>query len=200
MVHPAMGGAARRRVAMPRRVGYDGVPVWYFAYGSNMQGDTLRGRRGIAAARAVAVRAPGWRVVFDKPPLFPIGEAFANIVPDPAAVALGVAFEVSDEDLAHIELSEGVLLGNYRRVDLAVEPLVACPQAPATAAALASDRRDPDLRPSTRYMALLIAGALEHGLPAEYVSALRAVPAGEPSAEARALRPRVDAAMRRWQR
>ncbi len=174
--------------------------MWYFAYGSNMQSDTLRGRRGITVARAVAVGAPGWRVVFDKPPLFPIGEAFANIVPDPGAVALGVAFEVSDDDLAHIELSEGVLLGNYRRVELAVEPLVACAHAPATAASLASDRRAPDLQPSTRYMALLIAGALEHGLPAEYVTALRAVPAVEPSDAARAVRPLVDAAMRRWRR
>src|SRR5262249_31220268 len=59
--------------------------MWYFAYGSNMQSDTLHGRRGIAFRRAVAVRAPGWRVVFDKPPLLPIGEAFANIVPDPDA-------------------------------------------------------------------------------------------------------------------
>jgi len=41
----------------------------------------------------------------------------------------------------------------------------------------------------------LISGALEHGLPAEYVEALRAVPTVEPSATARALRPLIDAAM-----
>lgn len=171
--------------------------MWYFAYGSNMQSDTLRGRRGIMAARAVAVRVPGWRVVFDKPPLFPIGESFANIVPEAGAVALGVAFAVSDDDLAHLELSEGVVLGNYRRVELPVEPLAPCHAAPEVALSLASDRRDPGLRPSTRYMALLIAGALEHGLPADYVEILRAVPAIEPSAAARALRPLVDAALRR---
>jgi AIG2-like family len=171
--------------------------MWYFAYGSNMESGTLRGRRGIAFARAVAVRVPGWRVVFDKPPLFPIGEAFANIVADPQAVALGVAFEVSTDDLAHIALSEGVPIGNYRRVELAVEPLVACPDAPLTAVSLASERRDASLRPSTLYMELVITGALEHGLPAAYVAALRAVPAVEPSAAARALRPLVDAAMRR---
>jgi hypothetical protein len=42
--------------------------MWYFAYGSNMESGTLRGRRGIPFRRAVAARAPGWRVVFDKPP------------------------------------------------------------------------------------------------------------------------------------
>jgi gamma-glutamylcyclotransferase len=171
--------------------------MWYLAYGSNMQSDTLRGRRGVEFGRAVPVRVPGWRVVFDKPPLVSIGEAFANIVPDPAASTFGVAFEVSDGDLAHIELSEGVLLGNYRRVEVAVQAVVACPDAPRVAASLASDRRDPSLRPSTRYMALVVAGALEHGLPADYVDALRSVPACEPSAMARALRPLVDAAMRR---
>jgi hypothetical protein len=30
--------------------------MWYFAYGSNMQSDTLRGRRGVPFRRALAVR------------------------------------------------------------------------------------------------------------------------------------------------
>jgi len=171
--------------------------MWYFAYGSNMQSDTLRGRRGVTFRRALPVRAPGWRVVFDKPPLFPIGEAFANIVPEPDATALGVAFEVGADDLAQIERSEGVSFGNYRRVELAVDPLAPCDDAPASAMSLASERRDPSLLPSTRYMALVIAGALEHGLPAEYLDTLRAIPAREQTAMARALRPLVDAAMQR---
>jgi gamma-glutamylcyclotransferase len=171
--------------------------MWYFAYGSNMQSATLRGRRGVTAQRAVAVRAPGWRVVFDKPPLFPIGEAFANLVPDTDAVALGVAFEVSDGDHAHIEFSEGVLIGNYRRVELAVEPLAPCADPPSLVASLVSDRRDPSLLPSVRYMGLVVDGALEHGLPEEYVAWLRAVPAGESSAVARVFRPLTDALMRR---
>ncbi len=47
-------------------------------------------------SRVVAVRASGSRVVFDTPPLIPIGEAF----------------ELSDDDHAHSEFSEGVLIGN----------------------------------------------------------------------------------------
>ena len=178
-------------------VRYTSRRVWYFAYGSNMQGDTLRGRRGIAFRRAVAVRAPGWRVVFDKPPLFSIGEAFANIVPEDDAAALGVAFQISDDDLAHIELSEGVLLGNYRRVELGIAPLTPCVDPPAIAVSLASERRDASLRPSTRYMALVVAGALEHGLPADYIAGLQAIEACQPSALSLAVRPLVDAAMRR---
>ena len=171
--------------------------MWYFAYGSNMQSETLRGRRGVPFSRAVAVRVRGWRVVFDKPPVFSIGEAFANIVHEPGADALGVAFEVTDDDLAQIERSEGVMLGNYRRVELVVEALTDCEDAPRVATSLASERRDPSLLPSTRYMALVIAGALEHALPQDYVERLRAIPAREPTAAARALRPLVDAAVRR---
>lgn len=172
--------------------------MWYFAYGSNMQSDTLHGRRGIVFRRALAVRAPGWRVVFDKPPLIPIGESFANIVPDPDGAALGVAFEVDEQELAHIELTEGVLVGNYQRVIVRVEPLVPQADAPDTAVSLSSDRRDATLRPSKRYMGLLIAGAQEHGLPADYIDLLRRVSAGESSAAARAFRTLIDSGLRSW--
>ena len=165
--------------------------VWYFAYGSNMQSATLRGRRGIQFLRAVPARATGWRLVFDKPPLVPIGEAFANIIPDAAAHVLGVAYEVSEEDLRYMELTEGVLLGNYERIAIRVEPL-SDSLPPLTAFSLTSDRRDPSLRPSTRYMEAVISGAEEHGLPAEYVDSLRAVPATPPTSEGLLFRALMD--------
>jgi cation transport regulator ChaC len=170
--------------------------VWYFAYGSNMQRETLRGRRGIQFLRAVPARAAGWRLVFDKPALVPIGEAFANIVPDAGAHVLGVAYEVSEEDLRHIELTEGVLLGNYERVTLSVEPL-SDSAPPLTAFSLASDHRDSNLQPSTHYMELVISGATEHGLPADYVESLRAVPAKPPTPEALRFRALLDEFLRR---
>ena len=84
--------------------------VWYFAYGSNMQAATLRGRRGITWASAVPARLAGWRFVCDKPPLLPtMGEAFANLVPEEGAEVYGVLFELEADDLAHVELTEGVL-------------------------------------------------------------------------------------------
>ncbi len=169
--------------------------AWYFAYGSNMQSATLRGRRGVEYLRAQPGRAPGWRLVFDKPALLPVNEAYANIVPDAAAEVLGVLYEVRAADLEQIELTEGVLLGNYRGVEVDVFPLDDG-TAPRTAFTLTSDHRDPTLRPSTRYMRLVIAGAEEHGLPPEYVDFLRAVPAQQESAEAAALRAAIDEALR----
>lgn len=171
------------------------MAVWYFAYGSNMQSATLRGRRGVVYTRALAARVPGWRLVLDKPPLVSVGHGFANIVPDPAAEVLGVLFELSVADFEHIELTEGVRIGNYDAVDVEAWPFAAA--AAVRARSLSSARRDPSLRPSRRYMSLLIEGAVEHGLPAAYVDTLRAMPAVEESAEAAALRPFIDRAMRR---
>jgi cation transport regulator ChaC len=173
------------------------VPLWYFAYGSNMQSATLRGRRGIDFQRALPARAAGWRLVFDKPPLVPIGQSFANIIAEAGAEVLGVVFEVSEANLRQIDLTEGVLVGNYQRVEVAVTPLTAPSSATLTAFTLTSDHRDPALQPSHRYMELLIAGAREHGLPAEYIAFLRSIPALPETAEAIEFRAHLDDALRR---
>jgi len=174
--------------------------VWYFAYGSNMQTATLCRRRGVACHRALPARVRTWRVVFDKPPLLPLGESFANLVPDPAGEALGVVFEIDAVDITHIDFTEGVLIGNYRRIEIAAEPLVTDAPESLMAHTLVSERRDPTLRPSERYMALLIAGAREHGLPEEYVAALERVPARPESEDAARLRPLLDRFMKRGTR
>jgi hypothetical protein len=170
--------------------------VWYFAYGSNMQTATFSGRRGIAYRRAVPARLAGWRLVVDKPPLVPIGHAFANIVPDLAGVVVGVLYEITAADMEHVELTEGVRIGNYRRIDVTVAPL-APPPGEVVATTLASDARAPDLFPSDRYMACLVAGAEEHGLPAEWIARLRAIPCTRESADAVRYRPLLDDALRR---
>lgn len=176
--------------------------VWYFAYGSNMQPATFAGRRGITPSRALAVRAPGWELVLDKPPLVPIGESFANLVAAPAREVFGVAYEITADDLAHVDLTEGVLIGNYTRIEIAIEPLAGTPcdgttggNHPSRAFTLVADKRAPDLLPSDRYMALLIEGAEHHGLPAAWLAMLRAIPTKAPSLEATAARAIIDAGL-----
>ena len=167
--------------------------VWYFAYGSNMQPATFGGRRGIVPRRAVPARLRGWQLVFDKPPILPVGGAMANVVESVGAEVLGVAYQVTAEDLAHIDLTEGVLIGNYHRVAVRVAPLDGGPELEAFT--LTSERRDPSLCASYRYMALLIEGAETHGLPAEYVAWLRQCPAVEETPEAVAARASLDRAL-----
>jgi hypothetical protein len=169
---------------------------WYFAYGSNMQPATFQGRRGIAPTRAVPARLAGWQLVFDKPPILPIGSGMANVVETAGAEVLGVAYAVTEADLEHIDLTEGVLIGNYQRVTVRVAPLGAA-DGGLEAVTLTSDRRDPALGPSRRYMSLLIEGAETHGLPAEYVAWLRSVAAVEDSPEALAARAFIDRALQK---
>ena len=169
--------------------------VWYFAYGSNMQRATFCGRRTIHCERALPGRLAGWRLVFDKPPLVPVGESFANVVPDDAGEVLGVLYEIDADDLAHIDLTEGVLIDNYRRIEVRVMTLDG--SLTVDAHTLTSDKHAPELRPSTRYMACVIGGAEEHGLPETWLAHLRGIPAGEETAAAVAFRPVLDAVMRK---
>jgi hypothetical protein len=169
--------------------------VWYFAYGSNMQPATFRGRRGIEALRAVPARLAGWRLVLDKPPLVPVGHAMANVVESAGHDVYGIAYAVTAADLAHVELTEGVLIGNYRRIPVRLAPIDGSDALEAFT--LTSDRRDPGLRPSDRYMALLIEGAEWHGLPAEYVAWLRSLPCDPESTEAAAARSLIDRALKK---
>jgi hypothetical protein len=169
--------------------------VWYFAYGSNMQPATLGGRRGIVAHRSVPARLAGWQLVFDKPPLIPVGGAMANVVECPGAEVLGVAHAITPEDLDHVDLTEGVLIGNYARVAVRIAPLDG--GAVLDAFTLTSERRDPSLCPTRRYMALLIDGAVSHGLPADYVEWLRRCPAVEESSASLAVRAVLDRVMKK---
>lgn len=173
--------------------------MWYFAYGSNLSADVFRGRRGVEPLRALPGRLDGWRLVFDKPPLFEIGESYANLAQDPAQAAFGVLYEISREDLAHVELTEGVPIGNYRCIEVPVAPLRACDELGARVEAhtLVSDRRDASLCPSHRYMELVIAGAIAHGLPDPHVEFLRSIPSRPSTPEAEALRRRLDPLMRK---
>ena len=173
-------------------------PIWYFAYGSNMQPATFAGRRGITASRALAARAPGWRLTLDKTPLIPVGESFANLLPESDAHTFGVLYAITAEELAHVDLTEGVLIGNYARIEIDVVPLAGVE--PSRAFTLVSDKRSPELLPSDRYMALLIEGAETHGLPPEWIAMLRAVPTRVTSPEGMEGSRLVDAGLRAMSR
>jgi len=166
--------------------------VWYFAYGSNMQTATFRERRGIECLCALPARLNGWRLVLDKPSPLPLGHSFANIVTDDDATTFGVLYEVTQDDLAHIDLTEGVLIGNYDRIEVAATPIGGMAPNQVRAFTLTATARDPGLRPSDRYMELLIEGAVEHGLPAEYIDFLRGIPSQPETPESREARAMID--------
>ena len=140
---------------------------WYFAYGSNMQAATLRGRRGIEPLDVTIGRLAGYRLCFD----IPIGSGsrgVANLAVDEGAEVWGVAYLLTTEQHERLDQTEGVPMGLYRRIPVDIE---------TRAGSLAvetyiSERRDSSRMPSFRYLALIREGAREHALPEAWQSIL----------------------------
>lgn len=144
--------------------------LWYFGYGSNMERATFLGRRRMQGRRAEAARLDGWALAFD----LPVGKgerAVANLRQADAVHTWGVAWEIPARQAAHLDRTEGVPHGAYRRLTIEV---VTRAGERIEAFTYQSRRGQPGRKPSPRYMGLLLNGALEHRLPADWVAYLRA--------------------------
>jgi len=140
---------------------------WYFAYGSNMQSATFRGRRRLEPAEARSGLLRGYGLCFD----IPIGSGkrgVANLCVAADASLWGVLYLLTAKQHAHLDRTEGVPNGLYRRVQVEVEVSGEI----VVAETLISERRDAARLPSFRYRALLLDGAREHGLPEDWVRTL----------------------------
>ncbi|KAL8857685.1 MAG: hypothetical protein Q9178_005720 [Gyalolechia marmorata] len=187
----------------------------YLAYGSNLASSTFRGVRGIRPLAALNVVVPSLILTFDLPGLPYIEPCFANTAykssaqpPSSAEKApllprysnpywpkglVGVVYEVTPTDYAHIIATEGGG-ASYHDVLVKCHPLppaystvpahpdtppfkahtLYSPLAPTGTPSERKDggrlqRPDPEYaQPSRRYIDLIITGAAEHGLPTEY--------------------------------
>lgn len=144
---------------------------WYFAYGSNLDPDTFLGRRRMRPAEARRGCLHGYRLVFDLA-VGPGERAVANLALAPDEWVHGVAYAISPDQGQWLDRTEGVPRA-YRRVDVSLR---ADAGERLEAFTYVSERRTPGRRPSERYLNLLLRGARHHGLPADYVAWLRALP------------------------
>ncbi len=145
---------------------------WYFAYGSNMSPAIFVDRRKMTPREALCARLDGHRLAFDLP-IGPGERAVANVRVDPDAHVFGVAYRIDDEELARLDLTEGVHRGLYARVPVVVTALDGTS---IHATTYRSTRGVPGRKPSRRYLDLLLDGARHHGLPEDYVRTLAAWP------------------------
>ncbi len=139
-------------------------PLWYFAYGSNLDPATFGGRRGMRPLATRLGRLEGYRLCFDIP-IGPGERGVANVAPQPGALVCGVLYALAAEDAVILDRTEGVHLGVYRRAPVEV---VADGDERVAAFTYRSERSVPGRKPSARYMKLLLEGAHHHGLPADY--------------------------------
>lgn len=154
-------------------------PSWYFAYGSNLDPGTFVGRRKMRPLAAQVARLSDFELRFD----LPVGRAergVANVFPRRGGEVWGVAFALRPRDLARLDRSEGVHRGFYRRIAVRLR----CGDADLDAWTYHSTHGKPGRKPSRRYLGLLLRGAHYHGLPPDYVGALRLVELAQDEREA----------------
>lgn len=157
-------------------MGRPNEPVWYFAYGANMDEATFCGRRGMRPTERRTGRIAGYRLRFNLDGR-PRGKAApANLVPDPDAAVWGVLYRITRRELLRLDATEGVPGIGYRHAAVVAED-VAGRQVPAIAY-LAQGKKT-DGRPSRRYIELLRAGARAHELPPHYIRFLDGVEEAE---------------------
>ncbi len=161
----------------------------YFAYGSNMLTrrliDPSRAPSAVACGFATA---SGFVVRFHKIGADGSGKCTLLAKAGDSAAAHGVLYEVSDADCARLDGVEGVHTGGYVR--RSVELRLADDRT-ATAMTYVAGARyvDASRVPFDWYRDLVVAGAIEHGLPESYVEELMrapVVPDPDPTRAARA--------------
>jgi AIG2-like family len=168
--------------------------VTYFAYGSNMSSARLRDSVRTFIVVGVA-ELPGHLLRFHK--RSKDGTAKCNVLAtgNPADRVVGVVFRFAAEDKRKLDVMEGLGKGyDERTVEVVLRP--AGTRVTAVTYAAARSSIDDSLKPTEGYRNLVLDGAEEHDLPADYVDRfIRSVatvpgPADSPRGTGQLFRPR----------
>ena len=174
---------------MPSPVGEVLAAVNYFAYGSNMLTRRLMDpSRAPSAVACGMAAAPGFVVRFHKLGADGSGKCTLVARAGKSVMAHGVLYEVSEADCARLDRVEGVHTGGYVR--RSVELRLADDRTVTAMTYVAGARYvDASRVPFDWYRDLVVAGAIEHGLPLSYIDELMrtpVVPDPDPARAARA--------------
>jgi hypothetical protein len=146
----------------------------YFAYGSNLDPDQMRER--CPAARFVCIaRLDDHRLTFNRKSIRR-GCGVADVIPSPGDCVWGAVFEVTGNDVACLDSSEGFRAGRranaYYRKEIRVTGIVDdAEQATIVETYVAHPQPNPP-PPSEQYMAQIVKGARHWGLPSSYIEQL----------------------------
>ncbi|MBI4196012.1 MAG: gamma-glutamylcyclotransferase [Betaproteobacteria bacterium] len=157
-----------RRGRLPRASLPD--PIWYFAYGSNMNERLFRERRHMRWFENRIGRLRGYRLCFSVAGgMRPGVSAPANIKEAPGKTVHGVLYLLPLGKFARLDASEGSQYGYlWTEVEDADGSRV-----PAVTYKVPHDA--PEGRPGRRYFEVIREAARERGLPADYVAFLDGV-------------------------
>jgi cation transport regulator ChaC len=146
-------------------------PVWYFAYGSNMNEKLFRERRHMTPIETRIGTLAGYRLVFIKAGGAKPGmSAPANIVKDPQSEVHGVLYLLPRRTFARLDNSEGK---QYSYLWTEIEDNMGN-RLPAVTY-LVADTSSPEGKPGKQYMNLIRTAARERGLPQHYIDFLDSI-------------------------
>jgi hypothetical protein len=149
--------------------------VWYFAYGANMASRPFADY-GIAPSSREPAYAEGLELKFNLAGFPGVEPSWANVERRPGHVVHGVLYKLAPGDLALLDARESKFV--YRRELVSV---VGARSGPQRAHVYTSSLVLDDLVPSERYLKLLIEGAKENGLPADWLAWLEQHPRTVPT-------------------
>ena len=156
----------------PRVLAKDNAAYRYFAYGSNMSSARLRQRTPSARALGIA-SLPGHALRWHKLGRDGTGKCdIARCGEGANEVVWGVLYEIAVAEKEALDRIEGLGIG-YSEAQVCVKTGAGGVWALTYRAK--PGRIEPSLKPLPDYKAHVLAGAVEHGLPAHYVAALRQV-------------------------
>lgn len=141
--------------------------VYYLSYGSNMSSRYLSNIRNINIYESLPVTIGGHEVKFNLKGIPDIEPAFANMIASEGKTSYGVAHLVTPEDLNSIVGSES---DSYQIREISVMTL---DQKEVNAWALIGEDNQFNAIPSQRYLDIMVEGAEQHGLDADYIDELR---------------------------
>lgn len=144
-----------------------------FAYGSNMPTARIRQRCPSALSLGVA-ELRGYELRWHKKSIDGSGKCDIVQTDQPGASVFGVLYEIAVSEKAALDVAEGLGSG-YDETTIEVHR--GADQ--LTVNAYVATATDPALKPYRWYRALAVAGAIEHGLPVDYIARLEAVLAEE---------------------
>ncbi len=141
-------------------------PVWYFAYGSNMNRAQMRSRAGQIFEEQPA-RLENYELLFNKKARG--GAATANVQPASGKTVHGVLYKIPESAFRNLDRFEGVPQ-HYRRIQVQVTHAGG---RKVTAQAYIATKVEKGLRPASHYLQGILQGAEEHGLPADYIEGIK---------------------------
>ncbi len=147
----------------------------YFAYGSNMLAERLKARCRSARPRGIA-HVNGFDLLFSKRSVDGSGKA-ALIAPGEGETVpvriFGVVYEIDTGERSILNRVEGD--GYHPHTNAEIVDGLAGGATGATTYIARPDAIEADLQPYDWYMALVLAGARQHGLPDRYIKSLNRI-------------------------